>query len=230
MTPRANDRQIAGDHYKRFTIEPWDFVAANRLDAFQGSIIRYVCRWDGKDGVQALHKARHYLDKYIELIEAGYPNTAPEYFARMLVPNQVADVHPTVDAVKAAAGVLGDYLGVLAGWPEDFDDEPDELAASLQHLEDEQLAEPDRERIDPAAMCRSREYHRWERVNGVTECEDCGEKMTAALATPAAQSACPRHLWHFAPNQAVTCSLCGALWDGSDRPGPWAPVDEPDAD
>lgn len=213
MTSRANDRQVAGDHYKRFTIEPWDFIAANRLDAFQGSIIRYVCRWDGKDGVQALHKARHYLDKYIEIIEHGYPNTAPEYFARMLEKAKAADVHNAA----MSQTILEAALAAV---------DADVLAAELQHLEDEQLAEPDRERIDPAAMCRSRLYHRWERVNGETECEDCGEKMVAALAPSAP---CTKHRWLVTPGAPIKCTLCGVLWT-KDAPKPWAPVDEPDSD
>ncbi len=62
----ANDQQVAGDHYKK-QIQPWDYIAANKLDYFEGNIIKYVSRWRTKGGVEDLRKARHYLDKLIEL-------------------------------------------------------------------------------------------------------------------------------------------------------------------
>lgn len=62
----ANQRQIGGRHYKS-EIEHWDWVAANNLDYFQGQITKYVARWKNKGGLQDLEKARHFLDKYIEL-------------------------------------------------------------------------------------------------------------------------------------------------------------------
>jgi hypothetical protein len=62
----ANDRQIGGKHYVS-QIQHWDWVAANNLDYFQGQITKYVARWKHKGGFQDLEKARHFLDKYIEL-------------------------------------------------------------------------------------------------------------------------------------------------------------------
>lgn len=66
----ANNRQVGGDHYKTGGEEHWDRVARLGLDYFQGQITKYVERWKKKGGVQDLHKARHFLDKYIELAEA----------------------------------------------------------------------------------------------------------------------------------------------------------------
>ena len=63
----ANDTQVAGDHYKRQTIQPWDYIAANGLGFFEGNVVKYVTRWRDKAGVEDLRKARHYLDKLIEL-------------------------------------------------------------------------------------------------------------------------------------------------------------------
>lgn len=64
----ANDVQIGGAHY-RSSIQHWDYVVANRLDYFQGQITKYVTRWREKGGLDDLRKARHFLDKYIEVIE-----------------------------------------------------------------------------------------------------------------------------------------------------------------
>lgn len=66
----ANDTQIGGDHYKSpGKIEHWDIVAQHNLDYFQGAITKYVMRWKKKAGVQDLRKAKHFLEKYIELQE-----------------------------------------------------------------------------------------------------------------------------------------------------------------
>lgn len=65
----ANEIQIGGDHYKEKTIQPWDFIAANQLGYFEGNIVKYVSRWQDKGGINDLKKARHYLDKLIELSE-----------------------------------------------------------------------------------------------------------------------------------------------------------------
>lgn len=67
----ANDRQVGGRHYMDSKIQPWDFIAANNLDFFQGNIIKYVARYKEKGGVEDLDKARHYLEKLIELETTG---------------------------------------------------------------------------------------------------------------------------------------------------------------
>lgn len=68
---KANDRQVGGDHYRTASSQHWDRVAELGLDYFQGQITKYVERWKKKNGVQDLEKARHFLDKYIELANAG---------------------------------------------------------------------------------------------------------------------------------------------------------------
>ena len=54
-------------YYKEKVIQPWDYIAANALGYFEGNVIKYVSRWRDKGGVEDLRKARHYLDKLIEL-------------------------------------------------------------------------------------------------------------------------------------------------------------------
>lgn len=66
---KANDRQIAGEHYKKLNIQPWDFIWQNDLDFFQGEILAYITRWKDKNGIEDLRKASHVLSKYIELNE-----------------------------------------------------------------------------------------------------------------------------------------------------------------
>lgn len=67
----ANRRQVGGQHYGLGVRQHWDVVTEFDLDYFQGQITKYVFRWDKKNGLQDLEKARHYLDKYIEEIQAG---------------------------------------------------------------------------------------------------------------------------------------------------------------
>lgn len=70
-TPTANDVQIGGDHYKSHPIQPWDFIVANDLGFLEGNVVKYVCRFRKKNGLADLEKAKHYLDKLIEVEKAG---------------------------------------------------------------------------------------------------------------------------------------------------------------
>lgn len=70
----ANAVQHGGDHYRKQPIQPWDYVAANGLGFFEGNVVKYVTRWKTKGGVEDLKKARHYLDKLIELTEKENSN------------------------------------------------------------------------------------------------------------------------------------------------------------
>ena len=63
----ANDMQVAGTHYKSKAIQPWDYIVGNDLGYLEGNIVKYVSRWKDKGGVDDLKKARHYLDKLIEV-------------------------------------------------------------------------------------------------------------------------------------------------------------------
>ena len=66
----ANDIQHGGTHYKGKAIEPWDYIAANGIGFFEGNAIKYLSRWRDKGGIDDLKKARHYIDKLIE-VETG---------------------------------------------------------------------------------------------------------------------------------------------------------------
>ena len=65
---QANDTQIGGEHYKQDSKpQHWDLVVTYDWDYFEGQITKYLMRWRKKGGIQDLEKARHYLDKYIEV-------------------------------------------------------------------------------------------------------------------------------------------------------------------
>ena len=63
----ANEIQEGGRHYKEMAIQTWDYIIANNIGYMEGNVIKYVSRWKDKGGIEDLKKARHYLDKLIEV-------------------------------------------------------------------------------------------------------------------------------------------------------------------
>ena len=66
-TEKATDKQIGGKHYKDFKIQPIEFITKNKLSFIQGNIIKYVCRYDIKNGNQDIDKAIHYCELLKEI-------------------------------------------------------------------------------------------------------------------------------------------------------------------
>jgi hypothetical protein len=67
MHMSANDIQHGGSHYKDLPYETWDVIHAWGLGYFDGNAVKYLSRWRKKGGVQDLHKAKHYIEKLIEI-------------------------------------------------------------------------------------------------------------------------------------------------------------------
>jgi len=63
---KASDKQVGGDHYARFAIQPSEFIHKNRLGFLEGNVVKYVCRHGAKHGREDLLKARHYIDLLLE--------------------------------------------------------------------------------------------------------------------------------------------------------------------
>ena len=63
----ANTKQVDGTHYKEFGIQPWDFIVANDIPYLEGNVIKYICRHKDKNGLRDLEKAKHYIEKLIEV-------------------------------------------------------------------------------------------------------------------------------------------------------------------
>lgn len=62
--------QVGGDHYKKYSIQPVEYIHSNNIPFIEGSIIKYVTRWRDKGGLKDLEKARHFIDLLIDL-ESG---------------------------------------------------------------------------------------------------------------------------------------------------------------
>lgn len=86
-------KQIGGDHYRTPAGIPehWDIAWALQWDFYQYQITKYIWRWKEKGGVADLKKAQHFLEKYLQVLQAqgeepqphGYvdqdnPPTGPE--------------------------------------------------------------------------------------------------------------------------------------------------------
>lgn len=71
-TTCANNRQVGGDHYKKMKIQPWDIVDScftpdQAVGFYVGNVLKYILRFESKSGIQDLEKAKHYLEKLIEV-------------------------------------------------------------------------------------------------------------------------------------------------------------------
>ena len=59
-------KQIGGNHYKKYKLQPSQFVTENKLLYPEGCVIKYVVRHQDKGGEQDLEKAKHMIDMIIE--------------------------------------------------------------------------------------------------------------------------------------------------------------------
>ncbi len=64
-------KQVGGDHYLK-AIQPWDIIRAWDLNYWEGNIVKYVLRHQGKGKVEDLEKAKHYLEYLIEHYDELY--------------------------------------------------------------------------------------------------------------------------------------------------------------
>ena len=68
--PKALDKQEAGNHYRKYKIQPVEFCQKNNLPYCESNVIKYVVRHRDKNGLEDLKKAKHYLE-LIAQIEYG---------------------------------------------------------------------------------------------------------------------------------------------------------------
>ena len=58
--------QVGGDHYSKLVIQPVEYITANNLSYLQGSVIKYVTRYQDKNGIEDLQKAIHFIKMMIQ--------------------------------------------------------------------------------------------------------------------------------------------------------------------
>ena len=59
-------KQIGGQHYIKYKIQPSQFVVENKLLYPEGTVIKYILRHQDKGGKQDLLKAIHFIEMIIE--------------------------------------------------------------------------------------------------------------------------------------------------------------------
>ena len=65
---KATDKQIGGKHYQLYSIQPIEFIVANKLDFIQGNIIKYALRNKaGENPDEKWNKIIHYCELAKEL-------------------------------------------------------------------------------------------------------------------------------------------------------------------
>ena len=57
---------INPSHYKQGNIEVIDFILDQKLSYLEGNVLKYLCRYKYKNGIEDLNKARWYINKLIE--------------------------------------------------------------------------------------------------------------------------------------------------------------------
>jgi len=72
MMTDADAYQVDGAHYTSKSVQPWEAMEAwmteEQFKGFlRGNVIKYLARYDDKGGKIDLQKAKHYLDKLIEM-------------------------------------------------------------------------------------------------------------------------------------------------------------------
>ena len=59
-------KQVGGSHYKKYKIQPVEFIIKNNIGFVEGNIIKYVLRFKDKGGIADLEKAKHYIELLID--------------------------------------------------------------------------------------------------------------------------------------------------------------------
>lgn len=68
---KALENQVGGSHYKRYVIQPIEFIHKNNIPFIEGCIVKYAIRWRDKGGVKDLDKIIHYANLLKELENAN---------------------------------------------------------------------------------------------------------------------------------------------------------------
>ncbi len=65
---------ISPDHYSRYTTQPIDFITESLgLGFIVGNVIKYVLRYDKKNGLEDVLKAKRYIEFLINVLEDRKP-------------------------------------------------------------------------------------------------------------------------------------------------------------
>lgn len=136
----ANDHQVGGAHYES-EFQHWDWVIQCGLGYLEAAATKYVVRYNHKNGVADLRKAKHYLEKLSEVFEqqaasklcestyAGYPNVLTTHIDRLGITFdfiQANNFSPHQIAILVLAlNIYPDSLTKMLGYLDEMIDELD---------------------------------------------------------------------------------------------------------
>lgn len=63
----ALDKQEGGAHYKDCTIQPIEYIHANKLGYIEGNVVKYITRHTTKGGAEDVRKVIHYCELLLQL-------------------------------------------------------------------------------------------------------------------------------------------------------------------
>ena len=98
---KSLEKQVGGNHYKKFKIQPIEFILANNLGFVEGNVIKYICRHEFKNGIEDIEKVKHYCDLLIDHLKKQETsvklNNEPVQPARSLYDGECLPPIPSVD-------------------------------------------------------------------------------------------------------------------------------------
>jgi hypothetical protein len=66
--PPKDNNPISPPHYQQGRIQVLDFITDQRFTYLEGNIVKYICRYKTKNGLEDLEKAQYYLNELIKLV------------------------------------------------------------------------------------------------------------------------------------------------------------------
>lgn len=58
-------------HYSKYPISPTEYNVKNKLEWREGNVVKYITRWQDKDGRKDLLKARKYINMILEELDGS---------------------------------------------------------------------------------------------------------------------------------------------------------------
>lgn len=80
---KVSPKQVGGDHYDKMKIDPWavwdTWPLEQRIGAYRSNAVKYLMRMGTKgDALEDAKKARHYINKLVEVLESDQGRIAAE--------------------------------------------------------------------------------------------------------------------------------------------------------
>jgi hypothetical protein len=115
---QANDSQVGGSHYQaKDGFQHWDLMILLNMPYTIGCATKYLYRWRDKNGIEDLKKAKHYLEKTLEMYSTinAWQGSRPLPIADGHIPSTVGAVERML--CMMALNAFNPHLVVINGLP-----------------------------------------------------------------------------------------------------------------